>query len=169
MKRRQTVPKRWLILNGEIDLAALASIPPESGVLVLRELRPVEQRRLRHMASLKRVMIVQEAPRTAARVHNLRELTRARLQGARIVLISPMYRTRTHPDWKPLGRMRAAALARLADRSAVALGGMDERRFRRVQRLGFSGWAGISSWLKVTKVTDIGAKGVTLDEPAVRT
>jgi thiamine-phosphate pyrophosphorylase len=42
--------------------------------------------------------------------------------------------------------MRAAALARLAGRKLVALGGMDERRFRRVERLGFVGWAGISAF-----------------------
>jgi membrane protein DedA with SNARE-associated domain len=48
--------------------------------------------------------------------------------------------------------MRAATLARLADRRAIALGGMDQRRFARVQALGFAAWAGISTWLKVTKV-----------------
>jgi thiamine-phosphate pyrophosphorylase len=43
--------------------------------------------------------------------------------------------------------MRAAALVRLAGRNAIALGGMDARRFRLVRRLGFQGWAGIGAWL----------------------
>jgi thiamine-phosphate pyrophosphorylase len=30
----------------------------------------------------------------------------------------------------------------------IALGGMDEHRFRRVQKLGFAGWAGIDAWLR---------------------
>jgi thiamine-phosphate pyrophosphorylase len=44
--------------------------------------------------------------------------------------------------------MRAAALLRLAKSPVIALGGMGERRFRRIQRLGFSGWAGIDAWIR---------------------
>ena len=87
----------------------------------------------------------------AARVHNIRELTQARVRGTRLILISPIHATRSHPDWKPLGRMRAATLARLAGRHAVALGGMDEKRFARIQRLGFVAWAGISRWREATQ------------------
>ena len=154
MKRRQTVPEQWMILNGRLDataLAAIRSLPRGSGLLVLCRLAPADHRRLRRVASLRAIRIIQEAPRTAARVHNLRELSRARLRGAGLILISPVYRTRSHPDWQPLGRMRAATLARLAGGDAIALGGMDEQRFEPTRRLGFVGWAGISSWLKVTK------------------
>jgi thiamine-phosphate pyrophosphorylase len=42
--------------------------------------------------------------------------------------------------------MRAAALARLGGRSLLALGGMDARKFARIGRLGFRGWAGISAF-----------------------
>jgi thiamine-phosphate pyrophosphorylase len=47
--------------------------------------------------------------------------------------------------------MRAAALVRLAGPTAIALGGMDERRFRGVRALGFQGWAGIDAWLAKTR------------------
>jgi thiamine-phosphate pyrophosphorylase len=43
--------------------------------------------------------------------------------------------------------MRAAALARLARRRLVALGGMDARRYAKIARLGFSGWAGIDAYV----------------------
>jgi hypothetical protein len=42
--------------------------------------------------------------------------------------------------------MRAAAFARLARRKLLALGGMDEKRYAQVARLGFIGWAGISAF-----------------------
>jgi thiamine monophosphate synthase len=42
--------------------------------------------------------------------------------------------------------MRAAAMARLAHRSLFALGGMNGRRFARIRRLGFQGWAGVSAF-----------------------
>jgi thiamine-phosphate pyrophosphorylase len=43
--------------------------------------------------------------------------------------------------------MRAAALARLAGRPLLALGGMDARRYAVVRRLGFDGWAAIDAWV----------------------
>jgi thiamine-phosphate pyrophosphorylase len=79
-------------------------------------------------------------------VHNISELRQALSRGTGLILLSPLYATRSHPDWKPLPRMRAAALVRLAGRELVALGGMDEQRFRRIRRLGFSSWAGISAF-----------------------
>lgn len=42
--------------------------------------------------------------------------------------------------------MRAAALARLAGRGLIALGGMDARRYATIARLGFDGWAGIDAF-----------------------
>ena len=38
-------------------------------------------------------------------------------------------------------------IVRTARVPAIALGGMDARRFRQVQRLGFYGWAAIDAWL----------------------
>jgi thiamine-phosphate pyrophosphorylase len=106
------------------------------------------------VAASRDLTIVIEARSTAARVHNINELTRARLRRTPLILVSPIFATRSHPDWKPLPRMRAAALAQLANRRAIALGGMDEKGFGRVRRLGFVGWAGISAWRKVIKVTE---------------
>lgn len=66
--------------------------------------------------------------------------------GADLILISPIFPTRSHPGGRTLGVARAAALARHAAGRAVALGGMDARRFRRLRGAGFVGWAAIDAW-----------------------
>lgn len=147
MTRRQTIPEQWLIADSRLggDLwTVVGKLPRGSAVLVLRPLRPVERRRLRHLARLRSLTLISGAE--AARVHNMRELRQA--MGARVqsILISPIHETCSHPDWRPLPPMRAAALARLAGRKAIALGGMDGKRFARVAPLGFVGWAGIDAW-----------------------
>jgi len=115
-------------------------------VLILCELEATDVRHLRHLASLRHLTVVKEQRRTAVRVHNIRELRSALLARTRLIFLSPLFPTRSHPDWKPIPRMRAAALARLGGRRLHALGGMDARRYAKVARLGFSGWAGISAF-----------------------
>lgn len=153
MKSRQRKPRQWLIVDGSLGdelLSVVRRLPAESGILVLAQAGVTDgarfAARLRALAKSRRLLLLAEGPRTAARVHDMRELRKALSRGAGLILLSPLYATRSHPDWKPLPRMRAAALARLAGRKLVALGGMDERRFRRVERLGFVGWAGISAF-----------------------
>jgi thiamine-phosphate pyrophosphorylase len=82
----------------------------------------------------------------AQRVHDMRELTRALLARTPLIFLSPIQATASHADWRPIPRMRAATLARLAKRRLIALGGMDARKFARVEKLGFQGWAGISAF-----------------------
>ena len=148
MTCRQT-PETWLILNDKLGPAqcrAVQKLPRGAGVLVLRKLRSVESRRLRYLARGRGLTIVVETPRTARRVHNARELRDALLRRTPSILVSPMWPTRSHPDRPPLPRMRAATLARLADRKALALGGMNAKRYAEIAPLGFIGWAGISAW-----------------------
>jgi thiamine-phosphate pyrophosphorylase len=155
MKRRQTsVPRQWLIVDARLSddqWRALRRLQPGSGVLILSHGLPANARerlirRLRHVAVTRRLRLFDEN-KAAARVHNLNELRRALLARTPMILLSPIHRTRSHPDWQPIPRLRAAAYARLAARGLVALGGMDERRFRRIERLGFVGWAGIDAWI----------------------
>ena len=157
MKRRQTLPRQWFVADhrlGDELWRAVRGISRGSGVLLLyRDLRKSERARLvakaRRLAARRGLFIVDEAAGQAARVHSAKEIRQARLAGVPILFLSPMFSTRSHPDWKPIPRMRAAALLRLAKSRVIALGGMDERRFRRIQRLGFSGWAGIDAWLRI--------------------
>jgi thiamine-phosphate pyrophosphorylase len=123
--------------------AILRHLPPDSGVLVLAG---NESAGFRRLASERKLTVVQEGTRRAARVHDIKELRRALLQRIPLILLSPIHPTATHPDWHPIPIMRAAALARLGGRRLVALGGMDARKFKRVERFGFQGWAGISAF-----------------------
>lgn len=149
MSRHQTVPSRWLILDkpAEVDVQeSLAQLPRGTGVLVIGEIAPARLRRLQRLAANRQLVLIREHRGRTARVHDMRELRRALLARTPLILLSPIYTTASHPDWKPIGRMPAAAMARLAGRKLFALGGMDERRFTRVRPLGFIGWAGISAW-----------------------
>ena len=150
MKRRQTIPRQWLIvadLSGAY--AAVQKLPMGSGVLVVAaEGRDHEKllHRLRHLARSRGLTVVDEKDGEAVRVHDLRELRRALLRRTLLILLSPIYPTKSHPDWPALPRMQAAAFARLGGRRLVALGGMNERRFAQVRALGFQAWAGISAF-----------------------
>jgi thiamine-phosphate pyrophosphorylase len=148
MTRRQTMPEQWLIIDQTSDRpmwSSLRRLPCGGGVLLLEELDSREDRRLRRLARVRSLMVVTEAPRTAARVHNMHELRKA-LRRSPLVLLSPIYPTSSHPDWQPLPRMRAATLARHTGRNAIALGGMNRKRYARIAPLGFNGWAGISAF-----------------------
>lgn len=149
MRTRQTDPELWLIIKRDVDRELwklLRRLPRRSGILLVNQLAPSDQRRLRNLAHSRGYIVSVEGRGRAFRVHSLRELTRALLSQPRWVLISPIYETRTHPGWTPLPRMRAAALARLSAGKAVALGGMNAKRYRHLAALGFKSWAGISAF-----------------------
>ena len=154
MTHRQSLPRQWLVADerlGDGLIPVVRSLPPGTGILFLYRQRPKADRarllaRLRRLARGRGIPIVDEAAAEAARVHDLRELRAARLRGVRIIFLSPMFASRSHPAWKPLSRMKAAAIVRLAPEPVIALGGVNERRFRRIAPLGFSGWAGIDAY-----------------------
>ena len=78
-------------------------------------------------------------------VHSLAEAAAAAQDGAALVFISPIFATRSHPGGQSLGREAAGRIAKAAGVPAIALGGMNPRRFTQMAR--FHGWAGIDAWL----------------------
>lgn len=149
MTPRQCIPNTWLILDRQPDAedwSTFGKLRRGSGVLFLQPLDTKSQRRFRHIAAARELTAIPERPRVSARVHNQRELTLALSRRTTLIFLSPIHPTRSHPDWRPLPRMRAATLARLARRQAIALGGMNRRRYARIAPLGFIGWAGISAF-----------------------
>lgn len=80
-------------------------------------------------------------------VHSLEEAEAARMEGASLVFVSPVYATRSHPERKPLYRPLAVRIAKVAGVPAIALGGMNSVKSVRLEREGFYGWAGIDAWL----------------------
>jgi len=77
---------------------------------------------------------------TLATAHSLAEVGLANRARADLVLLSPAFPTRTHPDAKPLGPLRFRLLAAHATMPVIALGGMTRRTER---RLGWPRWAAI--------------------------
>lgn len=145
----------WLVTDERQGLAlwaALDRLPRGSGVLFRHHRTPAEERAAmleRVIARTRRrglfVIREEDAGCGIARVHSLREATDARRRGARLLFVSPVFATRTHPGAQTLGPLRAARIAQLSGVLAIALGGMSAHRFRRMRALGFVGWAAIDA------------------------
>ncbi len=87
--------------------------------------------------------------RLSAAVHGLPELFRAKRAGVRLVLVSPVFATASHPGRRPLGAVRFAALCRAARRQGMAvyaLGGLGPGRVARARVAGAAGIAGVSAF-----------------------
>jgi thiamine-phosphate pyrophosphorylase len=149
MRSRQIAPRRWLIVadqDGQATIATAKSLPRGSGIFIVAKLCTSDLRYLRRESRRRGLFLVRERKGTAERVHNVRELSAAMLRRTPLIFLSPLRSTRTHPDWVPIPRMRAAALAQLGQRRLIALGGMDDSFYATIRPLGFVGWAGISAF-----------------------
>ena len=155
---RRTLPVLWLMTDERMGAGlwtALARLPRGSGVVLRHHATDAGERaalegRIAATARRRWLVLVDEAssrrqPVRIGRAHSVREGLAARRAGAELVLVSPVYPTRTHPGARTLGPVRAAGIARAVGLPAIALGGMDARRFRRMKPLGFVGWAAIDA------------------------
>ena len=155
-RRHPDLPTAWLLTDerqGEQLWTVLRRLPRGSGVIVRHHsLGSAERRwlirRVRQLAAGRGMVVLDDQADKIARVHDVRELRRALLAKPLLLFVSPLHRTRSHPDWRPMPRMRAAALARLSREPVLALGGMDARRFRQVEPIGFAGYGAIDGWLR---------------------
>jgi len=75
--------------------------------------------------------------------HSLRAARRAWHMGADTVLLSPVFATDSHKGTASLGLPRFATIANAAGLPVIALGGVTEKRIRRVLAAGAAGVAGI--------------------------
>lgn len=172
MPSRHHLPTIWLMTDERIaDPVAVARRLPVGAGIVFRHHHTSSAERRRLFARLRRVAITRrlvlvragamplageagvhgrQRRRRAASLrthpaHDAREALAARRAGARVLFVSPVFATRSHPGARPLGPLRAAPIGRLPGMARVALGGMDARRHRAVAPLGFSGWAAIDA------------------------
>jgi thiamine-phosphate pyrophosphorylase len=83
----------------------------------------------------------------AATAHDLKEIRQAERRGADLILLSPLFPTRSHPSGKPLGAHRFARLAGATRLPVIALGGVEPRHFRLLERIAVYGWAGIDAFI----------------------
>lgn len=151
----KTLPTLWLMTDERMGAglwAALERLPRGSGIVFRHFASPAAERaaifaRLSRIARRRRLIVVPGGAKGQTPhihpAHSMREAVAARRAGADLVLVSPVYPTRTHPGAPTLGPLRAAMIARAAGVPAIALGGMTAARFKRMRALGFAGWAAI--------------------------
>ncbi len=168
MPRRQPLPRLWLMTDerqGDGLWKALERLPRGSG-LVFRHysLEPAERRKLfervRRVARRRRLLLLAAGKGLrggdgvhgggrgglrSASAHDLLELKAAERNGAKLVFLSPAFATRSHPDARTLGPVRFGLIAGQARIPVIALGGLDERKARRLPHI--YGWAGRDVWL----------------------
>jgi thiamine-phosphate pyrophosphorylase len=174
MRRADALPTIWLVTDerlGETLWPAIKALPRGAGIVFRHHATDSATRRalfarIRTMARQRGLTLIRAGAtrlpgeqgvhngagrglRSAA-VHSLAEGLAARRRGVDVIFVSPVFATRSHPGAPALGALRAAMIARVAGLPAIALGGMDARRFRRVKTLGFHGWAGIDAWAAAT-------------------
>lgn len=163
-------PRVWLMTDermGEALWAALRRVPPGGGVVFRhRSLAPGERLRLfvrvRRIARARGLTVVSAGGRLpgADGVHGTskggglrtwpahdRDEVLAGMRRGALPFVSPVFATRTHPGAPALGVRRAGRVAGAAGGAAIAMGGMDAARWRRISRHGFAGWAAIDAWL----------------------
>jgi thiamine-phosphate pyrophosphorylase len=172
-RRHLALPRVWMLTDerqGEAMWDALARLPKRAGVIVRHYSLPLGERlamaeRIREqgrfVAFAGTEAEAQEAGAQAVYgasrhrgtlprlypVHNRAEIRAAERAGVALLLLSPVFPTRSHPSGRTLGPQRFAHLAASARTPAIALGGMTSPRFRRLQKLGAEGWAAIDAWI----------------------
>lgn len=166
------IPRLWLMTDARIAGALpqiIAALPPRSAVVI----RPYALgasagggavRAFRRIARAKRHLLLlagrgdvraydgrhgfngcMKGRPLSVPVHDRCEAARARRAGVPVVLVSPVFPTRSHADARPIGRRGFRSLAAQAGGRAIALGGMDAARFRFLRFDGAHGWAGIDA------------------------
>ena len=154
----------WLMTDerlGDALLPILRRLPLGSGVVFRHRDTPRAERqalfrKVARIAGARRLLLVSVGglggtpahggPRPfTAPAHSRAEALRQVRRGARVLFVSPVCATRSHPGAIPLGPMQAARVAQGLGVQVIALGGMDARRWRRISQLGFDGWAAIDA------------------------
>jgi len=78
-----------------------------------------------------------------AAAHGIAEVRRAKEMQADAAVLSPVFRTKSHPNRRPLGPLRCASIAHRIHIAIVLLGGIDERTFAALPQTSCVGIAGI--------------------------
>ena len=171
-RRHHALPRVWMLTDerqGEALWEALDRLPKGAGVVVRHYSLPEEERQaLARRIGERGWFVAYAGPDQAARsagagavygtspsalpqlypVHNAREIARAERMGAALLLLSPVFPTRSHPGARTLGPLRFGRLVRTTSTPVIALGGMTPERFQRLKPLGAQGWAAIDAWIR---------------------
>ena len=161
-RHSRQLPRLWLMTDermGDALIPAIGRLPRGSGIIFRHYGLPPAARsalfgRIRCIAHARRLTLLsggggREHGRhfgaLTAPVHSLRERIAAERSGARLIFVSPVFPTASHPGARALGRVRFGLLIRGSKIPVIALGGMTRKRARSLSALGIYGWAAISS------------------------
>ena len=78
--------------------------------------------------------------------HSRKAVLKAGNAGAHAALISPIFKTDSHPDAKPLGITKLRRLVALSPIPLYALGGLNPKNQAQLTNIGLAGIAGISGF-----------------------
>ncbi len=144
---------------GEALFDAIAKLPKRSGIVfrhyslgkakrdaLLRRVA-IAARRGGHMLTIGGITHGRHRGCITAPVHSIRERIAAERAGARLVFVSPVFATRSHPGARPLGRVRFAMIARGSRVPVIALGGMSKKQAQGLSSFGIYGWAAIGAFI----------------------
>ncbi len=128
--RQATEGQALLLVNGSLEVALAAEA---DGVHLPEDAPPVERPR--------RSFLIGRS------VHSPAAACRAEAEGADYLIAGPVYETRSHPDWEPVGLALIEEVTRSVRTPTVAIGGVTAERVDEVVRAGASGIAVISTIL----------------------
>ncbi|WP_231420584.1 thiamine phosphate synthase [Sphingomonas sp. Leaf205] len=175
MARRNPIPTRWLMTDermGDALWPALRRLTPGSGVVFRHYATPERERqallrRVIRIAQARRLVVVVAGNFTIAAdgvhgpartrgirtwpAHSRIEALAGKRAGADALFVSPIHPTRSHDGAAGIGPARAIRIGSGLGIPMIALGGMTESRWRRIQRFGFHGWAAIDAWMPTTR------------------
>jgi len=166
MDASQPLPRLWLMTDerqGEGLLGAVVRLPEGAGV-VFRHYSLAEAERRALFDRVRRAhagMLLLAGPAAAwgadgshgrgageglrsAPAHDLAQIRAAEAAGARLIFLSPVFATRSHPRRAPLGPGKFQVLAAATALPVIALGGMNAARAEGLG--GAYGWAGIDAF-----------------------
>ena len=163
----RSIPHLWLMTDermGDGLWRALARLPRGSGVIFRHYSLSAADRRalftqIDRVARRRQLLLIWAGPHRSepshgrhrgavtAPVHSRREALAAQRNGATLLFASPVHATRSHPGAPALGPVRLGLMTRGLDTPVIALGGMNERRWRALRSMGIHGWAAIDAWL----------------------
>jgi len=82
-----------------------------------------------------------------AAAHSLSAAIRAEYLGADAVIVSPVFKTKSHPGTTPMGLNRFAVISKHVSVPVFAMGGVNGKSFTRLGNAGAYGYAGIGEFL----------------------
>lgn len=177
MRHRHPLPRIWLMTDERIsDLeGAIARLPSRSGIVfrhysLEQHARRALFNRVRAQARRYRhILLLADTPYRAhiwgadgahngsrlrsvglrsSPVHNRSELKSAMRSKADLIFVSPVFATRSHPGSRTLGRVGLATIATRAPMPVIAMGGINAKRAKSLDRTKIYGWAAIDGLSK---------------------